>query len=689
MFALMHFGTTIDSNVELTRAFSPYINYEQDRDLKIKIVFVSVVYSLLLALGALTITDTAKPAPMPVDGAISLVVNNTSNNKIYQNLKNITDETDVRFYKSYIDDQGKLSYYNLSDYHQGSLLDKVNANGMIYKSGTIPAKSLNQLQVIGVRVITDQSYPWYLGGILQFNSQLRSFYTTLLFLGAFIGIFICDVKSLKARMIRLSLGRSIVSLPDILKPTAILIVIATTVGLLYAATIGHGFQTFSTQLLIALMVTDFIIFLLLLGLSLILIAMMIHLEKPIAVIKNKSGGKSIFVIWLLLIGMMTVAVGSLNQQYQNKIQQLSTQINHLKPWYSVKDWQKTQPFVGHATAVNGKMTEPAPSQQDVDLVKKIGSQSYIYIAQTTAVVPKFLTGEIENDFAKQLSQDGITAPDLNRKVWYLNNGAMHKQAFDKAYPYDPSKSATLYLPQKYRDKAQSLINTIYVEQLREVHLSKNDIEVQIVPENQTVFLYREMATRFAGDISNQEKDFGSLRQQILVRLNDTVLLAHNDKTFANNILNTMSLLSPQAIKIISQENDDLTNQTITPFQTVSLNVIALKHQLAVAKFLQVIIFSALILSMIFYLNTIYQFEIISVVKKKILGLSIFQVYGPYSLSLVIMMVIAYAINMLLGQANGLTTLALVSGLIVTIITTLIVDRKIGSDYTQILKGDNI
>ena len=54
-----------------------------------------------------------------------------------------------------------------------------------------------------------------------------------------------------------------------------------------------------------------------------------------------------------------------------------------------------------------------------------------------------------------------------------------------------------------------------------------------------------------------------------------------------------------------------------------------------------------------------------------------------------MMVIAYAINMLLGRPNGLTTLALVSGLIVTIITTLIVDRKIGSDYTQILKGDNI
>lgn len=94
----MHFGTTIDSSVELTRAFSPYINYEQDRDLKIKIVFVSVVYSLLLALGALTITDTAKPAPLPVDGAISLVVNNTSNNKIYQNLKNITDEIDVRFW---------------------------------------------------------------------------------------------------------------------------------------------------------------------------------------------------------------------------------------------------------------------------------------------------------------------------------------------------------------------------------------------------------------------------------------------------------------------------------------------------------------------------------------------------------------------------------------------------------------
>lgn len=56
-------------------------------------MFVSVIYALLLAIGVVTIRDTAMPVPLPVDGAIALVVDSTPNNKIYQKLKNITDET--------------------------------------------------------------------------------------------------------------------------------------------------------------------------------------------------------------------------------------------------------------------------------------------------------------------------------------------------------------------------------------------------------------------------------------------------------------------------------------------------------------------------------------------------------------------------------------------------------------------
>lgn len=117
-------------------------------------------------------------------------------------------------------------------------------------------------------------------------------------------------------------------------------------------------------------------------------------------------------------------------------------------------------------------------------------------------------------------------------------------------------------------------------------------------------------------------------------------------------------------------------------------MLALKHQLVVAQFLQVIIFGALILSMLFYLNTRYQFEIGSVVKKKILGLSLYRVYGIYTLPLIIVMFIAYAINILLGRV-GLPTLILISGLMVIIMTTFILDRKISPNYIQIIKGDNV
>lgn len=74
-------------------------------------------------------------------------------------MKNITDETDVKFYKTYVNDRGKISYFNLSDYHQQGFLDRENANGIIYKSGAISTNSLNQLKTIGIRVSANQSYP--------------------------------------------------------------------------------------------------------------------------------------------------------------------------------------------------------------------------------------------------------------------------------------------------------------------------------------------------------------------------------------------------------------------------------------------------------------------------------------------------------------------------------------------------
>ncbi|WP_029508623.1 hypothetical protein [Leuconostoc fallax] len=61
--------------------------------MKIKFTFLGTVFALLVMIGVIAINNTTMPAPLPVDGAISLMVGNTSNDKTYQTLQEITKKT--------------------------------------------------------------------------------------------------------------------------------------------------------------------------------------------------------------------------------------------------------------------------------------------------------------------------------------------------------------------------------------------------------------------------------------------------------------------------------------------------------------------------------------------------------------------------------------------------------------------
>ncbi len=643
-------------------------------------------------IGVIAINNTTMPAPLPVDGAISLMVGNTSNDKTYQTLQEITKKDNINMYKSYVNTSGEVDYYNLSEYPKKHFLHKVSANGIIYTSGKLSDQSLKALKTRGITVSANQSYPWFVGGLIQFNGQFRTVVTVILFALAFTGIFIFDARSMRERMIRFAFGKNVININDVLSPVVLIILIGSAMLLCYAVIFGQGFRTLSTQLFMALVMTDIIIFSSMIILSLVIVKFMIHLEKPLNVIKNKAKGKSIFVIWLLLICIMVIAVGKLNEQVQSNKQQLSAQINHLKPWYALKGWQKTQPFDAAQTSENGQLHSSGNSQRDVDLVKKLGSHHYIYMTQSTANIAPFMVGDAKDGFVNQLKRDGITDPDLNQKLWYLNNTAINRQAIDypsQTYPYHMNKAATIYIPKRYQNKQQSLINTVYVEQLKYYNFSKDDIEIKVIPESQMVFLYNENAVRFSGSVDDLSKSYGSLRNQILVRLNDRLLLEHNAATFANNILNTKGILSPQAIKMISQEQDHLTSSTVEPYQAVILNIKDLKNQLLIANILQVVMFSAVIISVTAYIITIYKFELLTIVKKKMIGTTIITTYIPYLWPLMLTVGIATLVIATFERQKMLAIITFVIIIILEIMTTTIFNQKIRNNYTTLLKGNDI
>ncbi|MDF7627069.1 hypothetical protein PUF88_03980 [Lactobacillaceae bacterium L1_55_11] len=658
--------------------------------MRIKFLFLSVVFTLLVGIGVVAIEDTAMPVPLPVDGAVTIAANDVPNDKTYEQLHKIAREDKIKIYKSYVNDSGGVSYYDLSDYPKGGFLAKVSANGIFYTSGKMSAHSVRLLGSLGIKIVADQSYPWFLGGLMQFQGQLRSTFTLMLFLLAFTGIFIFDVRSMKERMIRFAFGKHVISFKDIAGPVLLISIVSVLMVLSYAIFIGKGFQTFSTQLFSALVITDLLIFTLMMVVSLLVVSIMIKLESPLDIIKNKVKGKSVFLIWLTLIGVMIIAVVQLNDQVRVNNRQLESQINNLKPWSALKGWQKTQPFSAGDTSSDGQSKSDSASQGEIDLVKKIGIDNYIYLTSSTAYIPPYMIGDAQKEFSEQLAKDNITNPNLNKKVWYLSKGAISNQESNypgQRYSYDDKKAATIYIPKSYETQRDSLINTVYSEQLKNYNFSKDDIETQVIPDNQITFLFNENATRFLGKENDLQRSYGSLINQVVVRLNDGVLLDHQATNFAANVLNTRGLLSPAAIKTISQVNSNLTSMTVEPYQSVELNVKSLKNQLIIANVLQVIMFSAVVVSIVMYVIVAYRFELATLVKRKILGQSNIQVYWQSIVPLLVLVAVAATDAAIMTGQIILPILVMVIGLTVAWITTLVFNFKIRKNYTTLLKGN--
>ena len=653
--------------------------------MKIKSFFIVTLFSLLVIVGMIAINDTAMPAPLPVDGAISVESNGIPNRKIYYELKNISQKTGVQFYKPYINNGGKLDYYKLENYTSNNPIDSVSARGVIYTSGKVSNRLLTNLKKMGVKIHANQKFPTYLGGLIQFGGNLRSVLTVIIFLITFIGIFIFDLKTIKERMIRYSFGLTKFTIKEVLIPIMTLLLYGFILLLMYAFCLGHGVQTFSTQLFIYLVITDLIIFYFMILLSQMLMIFLIRLESPVNVIKNKLKGQSIFIFWLFLIAILSISFGKLDVETNQDNIKLSQKMNHFKPWYQLKGWNRLQFF--EPDAKNGVAQEISVKPK---LIDELGADNYSLIKQSGAFVPEFAPN---STFKNQLENDGITNPQLNKKVWYLSKHSILLQSKiypEQSYSYDKDKSATIFIPQQYKNQVNSLVSTVFSEFISFSGYAKKDIAVKYVSNNQKLFVYNENTDKFDGNENVPPvKEYGSLKNQIVVALNDPLLLKNGQDNFANFLINNDTIFSPNAVKKISKSNSSLIDGLTDPYQTVTLNIKSIQHQLLISQVLRIVLFISLFTSTIVYILSLYRFNFNTIVKKKILGLSSFRIYSVYVVPLILVNFSTYLITKILVRTNDVPLSIFVLSVILTIITTIIFNFLIRNDYAAIIKGSNI
>ncbi|CAH1855113.1 hypothetical protein [Convivina intestini] len=325
------------------------------------------------------------------------------------------------------------------------------------------------------------------------------------------------------------------------------------------------------------------------------------------------------------------------------------------------------------------------------VLKELNNQDYLYIRQSTKLLPDYLTGKVNqseiNDFLNQLNTDGITRPEINQSLWYLNQFAIEQQG--AAYQnYDGHKAATIYLPQSLVNQKESVINTVYQEYLKLNQLDKSCIDIQVIPDGQSLFVFNSEATRFNGSKMDMYHTYGSLINQIVVRLNIPMLLDHHDTTLASNILETQGLLSPKTISKIGKLDSNLVSETIEPYQTVLLNISSLKHQLTIANVLQIIMLASVLTSIIAYIWVISRFQILTIVKKRLLGQSILKTFLPYILPPLVAVIISSGFIMVEDNQFFLGLTLIIISTILALLFLLIFSYRIKNHYATLLKGNN-
>ena len=655
--------------------------------MKLKLCIIGFFFCLIAAIGWVTISDTEMPIPLPIDGAFSIQgKSNLSNNEIYEMVRDLSKSEKVTIYKPIVQSSGQLRYVNFDDVNNEQL-KSTPIIGMYYTLGKMDIDSLKPLTMTGLQTVY-MAYPWYIGGILQFTGTLRILLMGSIYLTLLVVLFVVRTRQIKEGVIRRSLGLPVYDLRREYGISLIFeLIMMALLMISYSSFLGNGFLTYSSKLFFSLLITNFILFQIIDLITFVLFWLTIQVEKPIEIIKNKAKNKLIFVVWLAIISIIILISGVFLQETKSSQSSINIQIQNLVPWDTVKDWRRIE-FLGieNNSAKNGEVSDS--DGQYLQIAASLKNLDYLYIERSSAYVPD--TSHALEDFSKQLENDGITNPEINKDLIYINQTGANLQNKVNGTNYHllDNKIATIYIPEKWKENQKSIENTVVAEQFIGTNYTKEEIAVQIIPDGDKIFYFNEDA-----DDNHKMKELlpmasvADSTDNIVVVLDTDKMIENNKFSLASNIT-TKSLFSPEAVNKINEMATQL-NVSMNPvdvYQIVKLKIQSLEHQILLSQILQKIIYSIVFILIYQYVQLYITLKQNEYVKKIILGLS--KTYIAISSLKYFMMTITIVILFTFLMTGQIELLYIgLASLLVLMLSIIMSFRKLSESYTKILKGD--
>lgn len=561
---------------------------------------------------------------------------------------------------------------------------------MYYTLGKIDSSSLKVLTASGLKLIY-AAYPWYIGGILQFDGTLRLLLMLSIYLTLLVVLFVVRTRQIKEGVIRHSLGLPIYNLRrDYVISFTFELVMAGLLMIAYSYFWGSGLFTYSSKLFFSLILTNLIIFQIVDIITFILFWLTIRVEKPIEIIKNKAKNSFLFIVWLVIISIIIIVSGIFLQETKASQSRINRQISQLSPWNKVRNWKRLELLgIENGSINNGEINEP--ESQYIQIATALKKLDFIYIKPSSVYIPDYMKNtNFAEDFFKKLNNDGITDPEVNKEMIYINKSGANIQNKVNGTDYQllDNKVATIYIPDKFKEKKKSIENTVVAEQFTGTKYTKENLAVQIIPNEKKIFYFNENGNEHdenkeASPMANVTDSKGN----IVVVLDTDKMVASKDFSLASNIVNS-SLFSPEAIKKINDLSLHL-NFSINPvdvYQLVKLNIQSLKHQIFLSKVLQKIIYGIVFLLIYQYAQLFISSKQNDYVKKIILGLSKTRIAISSLKYFIMTIAIVIICTFMVTEQIELLYIGIAS-LVVLILSTVMSFRKLSKKYTQILKGD--
>ncbi|HFN3116933.1 TPA: ABC transporter permease [Streptococcus pyogenes] len=658
--------------------------------MKLKLSVIGLFFCLIAAIGVISISDTQKPVPLPIDGAFSIQGKSSfSSDEVYKKISNLSKTKNVNIYKPIVRNSGQLTYINFknTNYEQ---LKPAPITGMYYTLGKIDSSSLKVLTASGLKLVY-AAYPWYIGGILQFDGTLRLLLMLSIYLTLLVVLFVVRTRQIKEGVIRHSLGLPIYNLRrDYVISFTFELVMAGLLMIAYSYFWGSGLFTYSSKLFFSLILTNLIIFQTVDIITFILFWLTIRVEKPIEIIKNKAKNSFLFIVWLVIISIIIIVSGIFLQETKASQSRINRQISQLSPWNKVRNWKRLELLgIENGSINNGEINEP--ESQYIQIATALKKLDFIYIKPSSVYIPDYMKNtNFAEDFFKKLNNDGITDPEVNKEMIYINKSGANIQNKVNGTDYQllDNKVATIYIPDKFKEKKKSIENTVVAEQFTGTKYTKENLAVQIIPNEKKIFYFNENGNEHdenkeASPMANVTDSKGN----IVVVLDTDKMVASKDFSLASNIVNS-SLFSPEAIKKINDLSLHL-NFSINPvdvYQLVKLNIQSLKHQIFLSKVLQKIIYGIVFLLIYQYAQLFISSKQNDYVKKIILGLSKTRIAISSLKYFIMTIAIVIICTFMVTEQIELLYIGIAS-LVVLILSTVMSFRKLSKKYTQILKGD--